>query len=208
MAGISPPALTVETRDALHRGRRLEVFTVGWNLVEALVSGFAGVAAGSPSLVAFGIDAAIESVSGVTLLWRLQDREDHLARETFALRLVGASFLILAAYVLFDSVDALWRRTPPQASWLGVTIAGLSLAVMPWLAHLKREVAGQLDSRALEADARQTDLCAYLSAILLAGLLLNALLGWWWSDPVAGLLMMPIIGREGVTALRGDRCEC
>ena len=119
---------------------------------------------------------------------------------------MGGSFLALAAYVGFDAASSLIRREPPEASYVGIALAVLSLVVMPLLARAKRRVAAGLGSHALEADSRQTDICAYLSAILLGGLLLNALLGWWWADPAAALVMVPIIGKEGVEALRSETC--
>ena len=192
----------------LARGRRLEVLTLGWNVVEGIVSIGAGAVAGSASLIGFGVDSFIESLSGGVLLWRLQDGPDGEARERAALQLVGASFLLLAAYVLWESVEKLATREAPERSLPGIAIAALSLVVMPLLARAKRRVAGGLGSRALHADSRQTDLCAYLSAILLGGLVLNALLAWWWADPIAGLVMTPIIAKEGVDALRGERCAC
>jgi divalent metal cation (Fe/Co/Zn/Cd) transporter len=197
----------LDTRAALRRGRRLEYLTLGWNILEGFLSVGVGIMAGSTALVGFGADSFIESASGGILLWRLQDHDEHAEREATALKLVGWSFLLLAAYVGFDAAQALWTQAPPDATWIGIVIAALSLVVMPVLAHHKRRVAGALDSRAMEADSRQTDLCAYLSAILLAGLLLNALLGWWWADPVAGLIMVPIIANEGRGALRGDVCD-
>jgi divalent metal cation (Fe/Co/Zn/Cd) transporter len=127
-------------------------------------------------------------------------------RERIALKLVGVSFLLLAAYVTFDALKSLVRREPPEASYIGIAIAALSLVVMSLLARAKRRVAAGLNSRALHADSRQTDICAYLSAILLGGLLLNAIVGWWWADPVASLVMVPIIAKEGVEALRGETC--
>lgn len=199
----SPPS----RREALRRGRHLEYLTIGWNVVEAGVSIAAGVVAGSTALIGFGIDAGIESASGATLLWRLQDSEHAEAREEIALKLVGVSFLLLAAWVAYDAVHTLLSRSAPDASPAGIVIASLSLVVMPWLAWRKRRVALLLSSRALQADSRQTSLCAYLSAILLGGLTLNALLGWWWADPVAALIMVPIIANEGVEALRGERCD-
>jgi divalent metal cation (Fe/Co/Zn/Cd) transporter len=190
------------------RGRRLEYLTLGWNVVEGVVSVVAGALAGSASLVGFGVDSFIESLSGGVLLWRLQDGEHGEARERLALKLVGGSFLLLAAYVLWESVAKLVTREAPEASLPGIAIAALSMIVMPVLARAKRRVAAGLGSRALHADSRQTDLCAYLSAILLAGLALNAAFGWWWADPLAGLVMTPIIVKEGIDALRGERCEC
>lgn len=188
----------------LRRGRHLEFLTIGWNSIEALVSVAAGWFAGSVSLIAFGIDSVIESLSGSVLLWRLATDQER--RETQARRLVAITFFILAAYVAFGSARALAMTLPPDASRVGMVIAALSLIVMPILARAKRSVAVRLSSAALEADSRQTDLCAVLSAILLAGLALNAWLGWWWADPVAGLLMVPVIAWEGRRAWRGEAC--
>ena len=188
--------------------RRLEYATLSWNVVEATVSIAAGLLAGSVALLGFGVDAFIESVSGAVLLWRLQVGALGESRERAALRLVGVSFLLLAAYVLFEAAMSLLRREPPEPSTIGIVIATVSLVVMPLLARAKRRVAARMNSRALAADSRQTQLCAYLSAILLVGLALNHLFGWWWSDPLAALVMVPIIAREGVQALRGDSCGC
>lgn len=190
----------------VRRGRALEYLTIGWNVLEAFVAVGAGILAGSVALVGFGVDSVIESTSGAVLLWRLRDGERGEGRERVALRLVGVSFLLLAAYVAFDAARSLLMREAPETSYLGIGVAALSLVVMPLLARAKRQVAAGLNSRAMQADSRQTDLCAYLSAVLLGGLLLNALFGWWWADPLAGLVMAPIIVREGVEALRGETC--
>lgn len=184
------------------------MLTVAWNAVEAVVAIVSGLGAGSAALLGFGLDSLIEGSSGTVLLWRLHGDAGDEGRDELALRLVGVSFLALAAWVAWDAGSALWRAEVPDESMVGIVLAAVSLLVMPVLARAKRRVAGPLGSRALEADSRQTDLCAYLSAILLAGLLLNATLGWWWADPVAGLAMVPIIVREGAEALRGERCEC
>jgi divalent metal cation (Fe/Co/Zn/Cd) transporter len=191
----------------LRRGRVLEYLTLGWNSIEAVVAIAAGVLAGSTALVAFGIDSVIESTSGAVLLWRLQDREDDHRKEALALKLVGVSFLLLATYVAWEAGTSLLNREGPAVSRVGIVLAALSLIVMPLLARAKRKVAASLGSRALDADSRQTDLCAYLSAILLVGLSLNALFGWWWADPLAGLGMVPIIVNEGILALRGETCD-
>lgn len=195
-------------RGQVRRGRGLEYLTVGWNSLEGVIAVGAGLAAGSVALVGFGFDSAIEVASGVALLWRLHmDAPERRERaEQVALKVVGFSLLALAAYVAFDAVKALVTREPPDASYVGVGLAALSLVVMPILARAKRRVAAEINSRALEADSRQTDICAYLSAILLGGLILNALWGWWWADPAAALLMTPIIVKEGVGALRGETC--
>jgi len=200
-------------QSALLRGRRLEYLTVGWNSLEAIASIVAGFFAGSIALVGFGLDSVIETSSGAALLWRLSHANERSAEsreraERIALRIVGASFLALAAYVGVEASSDLWKREAPEHSIPGIVIAALSLIAMPLLARAKRRVARTLKSHALKADSRQTDLCAYLSAILLGGLLLNFLLGWWWADPVAGLIMVPIIVREGVEALKGDPCAC
>jgi divalent metal cation (Fe/Co/Zn/Cd) transporter len=196
----------VERAAGLRRGRLLEYLTIGWNMLEGVVAVGSGLVAGSAALVGFGVDSFIESLSGGTLLWRLRSDEDSERRERIALKLVGVSFLALAAYVAFDAGKSLVLRQPPEDSYVGIALAALSLAVMPLLARAKRRVAAGLNSRALEADSRQTDICAYLSAVLLGGLLLNAFLGWWWADPVAALVMVPIIAKEGVEALRGETC--
>ena len=189
--------------EAVRRGRNLEYFTLGWNSLEAIIAVGAGILAGSVALVGFGVDSVIEVSSGAIILWRLAAGEH---REKLALRLVGASFLALSAYVLFDALKSLIYRELPDVTYVGIAVAALSLIVMPLLARAKRKVAAELNSRAMHADSRQTDLCAYLSAILLGGLLLNAIAGWWWADPVAALIMVPIIAKEGVEALRGETC--
>lgn len=190
----------------IRRGRRLEYLTIAWNSAEAAVALVAGLLAGSIALIGFGLDSVIEVSSGAIVLWRLIADNEH--SERLALKMVGVSFLALAAYVAFDSIKALWLREAPERSLPGIVLAAVSLIVMPLLARGKRRVAAGIGSRALHADSRQTDLCAYLSVILLGGLLLNALLGWWWADPVAGLVMTPIIANEGRKALRGKGCGC
>lgn len=191
----------------IKRGRNLEYITIGWNLLEALIAVSSGLNASSIALIGFGFDSLIESLSGGILLWRLRDGERGEQREGLALRLVGVSFLLLAAYVAFDSVKSLILREAPRPSYVGIILAALSLVVMPLLAKAKRSVAVNLKSRAMHADSRQTDICAYLSAILLAGLGLNALFGWWWADAVAALIMVPIIVKEGFEGLRGEVCD-
>jgi divalent metal cation (Fe/Co/Zn/Cd) transporter len=197
------PAIT----QSLSRGRRLEYLTLAWNSLEAVGAITAGLIAGSIALVGFGFDSVIECASGATLLWRLRDGGE--GRERVALKIVGGSFLLLAAYVAWDAVTALLHREAPNESIFGICVAGASLVAMPLLARAKRKVARELNSGAMQADSRQTDLCAYLSAILLGGLLLNATLHWWWADPVAALIMVPVIVKEGWDGLRGNTCcEC
>ena len=161
------------------------------------------------SLVAFGMDSLIEVTSGAALLWRLRHdfkgtRREQVERTT--LRIAGACFIALAAYILYESGFTLIRHEPPERSIPGIVVAAVSVVVMPLLARAKRRVAAGISSGAMKADSRQADFCAYLSAILLGGLLVNAVLGWWWADPVAGLVMVPIIAKEGVAGLKGKAC--
>jgi divalent metal cation (Fe/Co/Zn/Cd) transporter len=194
----------------LQRGRRLEYFTIVWNAMEGLVAVITGVIAGSISLVGFGIDSFIEVTSGSVLLWRMSVDAEVQRRELNerrALRIVGVCFLLLAAYITYESVLDLWSRRAPEHSIPGIVLACVSLVVMPVLSRAKRKVGRGLGSAAMHADAKQTEFCAYLSAILLAGLLLNALFGLWWADPVAALIMVPIIAREGIEGLQGKACD-
>lgn len=193
----------------VQRGRRLEYFTVGWNAIEGMVAVVAGLIAGSIALVGFGLDSFIEVTSGLTLLWRISVDADVHRRELNekrALRIVGVCFLLLAAYVAYESVSDLWSKKAPEHSAPGIILACVSLIVMPMLSRAKRKVGLALGSAAMHADAKQTEFCTYLSAILLLGLLLNAIFGLWWADPVAGLVMVPIIAKEGIEGLQGKAC--
>jgi len=196
----------------VRRGLRLNYLTLAYNTVEAIVAIAAGLVAGSVALVGFGVDSGIEVTASAAAQWRLRADLDPVRRERVERvthRVIGASFLVLAAYVAVDSVTTLWKREAPAASPAGLMILVLSLLVMPVLARAKRRVARALLSRALEADAAQTSLCAYLSLIALAGVGLNAAFGWWWADPVAALAMVPIVAKEGMEGLRGEAgCEC
>jgi divalent metal cation (Fe/Co/Zn/Cd) transporter len=203
--------MALDRHHLARRGRRLEYLTIAWNSLEGLAAIAAGALAGSVSLVGFGVDSAIEVTSGAALLWRLSADHDPARRERrerLALRIVAVAFLALATYIAVEAAADLWNGAAPAPSPVGIGLAVASLVIMPLLARAKRRVAGALGSRALHADATQTDLCAYLSAILLGGLVLNATFGLWWADPVAALLMTPIIVTEGVKGLRGDACPC
>jgi divalent metal cation (Fe/Co/Zn/Cd) transporter len=194
-----------EAASLLARGRRLEYLTIAWNSFEAVVALASGMMAGSVALIGFGLDSVIETASAFIVLWRFRGSE---RREQTARRLVGVCFLLLAAYVAIESLRTLWMRAQPERSVPGILIAVAAIIVMPLLGRAKRRVAGELKSEALHSDSRQADFCAYLSAILLTGLLLHAEFGWWWADPVAALVMVPIVVREGVQGLRGEACGC
>jgi divalent metal cation (Fe/Co/Zn/Cd) transporter len=192
-----PPAVGLR-----RRAIRLEYFTVGWNTLEAVVALVAGWFASSIALQGFGLDSVIETIAGLTVLWRFRQRgleEEHA--EARAVRVVGLTFLALAVYVGYEAVGDLWLRRAPEFSLAGSILALASLIVMPILGIAKRRTAGRLNSKALAADGMQTMLCAYLSATLLLGLSLNGLLGWWWADPIAALAMTIFMVREGLEAL-------
>lgn len=201
----------VEREGLVRRGQRLSWLTLGYNSLEGFVAIVAGLLAGSVALVGFGFDSAIELAASAAALWRLNADVDPVERERvelLTLRAVGVLFLALALYVTLDAVNALLKQEAPDESTVGIVLAAASLVVMPLLARAKRKVAISLGSRALRAESQQTQLCTYLSAILLGGLTLNAFFGWWWADPAAALIMVPIIGKEGVEALRGhDDCN-
>jgi divalent metal cation (Fe/Co/Zn/Cd) transporter len=199
----------LERPAVVRHGRRLEYFTIAWNALEGLVAVVAGAIAGSISLVGFGIDSFVEVTSGSVLLWRMSVDAEVQRRELNerrALRIVGVCFLLLAAYIAHESALDLWSRRAPEHSIPGIVLACVSLVVMPLLSRAKRKVGRALGSAAMHADAKQTEFCTYLSAILLAGLLLNTLFGLWWADPVAGLVMVPIIAKEGIDGLQGRAC--
>ena len=200
---------TLNRERLILQGRRLEYFTIGYNSLEGLVSIVAGIVAGSVSLIGFGLDSLIEVTSGAALLWRLHHDLDHSRRERVertTLRVVGGCFIALALYILYESGSTLIGNKEAARSIPGIMVAAVSVVVMPLLARAKRRVAVGIGSAAMKADSRQTDFCTYLSAVLLGGLVLNAVVGWWWADPVAGLVMVPIIAKEGVDGLRGKAC--
>lgn len=201
--------LAIDRASAVRRGKRLEYATIVYNSMEGLIGLGAGLVAGSIALVGFGFDSIIEVTSGAVLLWRLRADVDPARREhveAVSVRIVGICFLVLALYIAYDSVRMFLLREAPERSLPGIALAIASLVVMPILARAKRRVARMIASNALAADAKQTELCMYLSAILLGGLVLNATFGWWWADPAAGLLMIPIVLREGLKGIKGRSC--
>lgn len=194
----------------LRRAIALEGVTVGYNTMEGIVAIAAGLAAGSVALTGFGIDSVIEVTSGTLLWWRLRTELGSPPLgptvERRAARGAGLLLLALGVYILADSARHLVTASRPESSQVGLILTGLSLIVMPLLARAKLGVAEKLGSRALRADAHETIVCAWLSATTLVGLGLNALFGWWWADPIAALVMLPLIVREGVEAWRAEPC--
>ena len=192
----------------------LTAATIVWNSLEAVIALVGGILAGSIALIGFGLDSVVEVASALVIVWRLTristDREGQERAERRAVRLIALSFYGIAAYVTVDAASTLLGlRDEPQRSSLGLAITALSLVVMPTLAWAKRRVAARLGSVALRADAAQTQLCTYLSAVVLLGLAANALLGWWWMDPVAGLVVAVLALREGWEAwTSGELCDC
>jgi divalent metal cation (Fe/Co/Zn/Cd) transporter len=191
------------------RARTLAWVGLGWHVVEAAVAIGAGVAASSVALVGFGADSLIEAFAGIVILWLVAGgRASSSPAERRAQRLVAASFVVLAAYIGVESIRDLAGGHHPDASWVGIGLSVVTLLTMPPLAAAKRRVGEQLHSSAMASESRQTLLCAYLSAGLLAGLLANAALGWWWADPVVALGIGGVALREARDAWRGDACGC
>lgn len=194
----------------LRHALRLEALTIAWNVLEAAIAITAGILAGSIALVGFGLDSVIETVAAVALYWRLRaeltgtDGPELERVERRALQVVGFTFLVLAAYILYEAGSTLWFREAPEPSPVGLVLASLSLIIMPLLAFAKLRAGRRLESRALIADSKETFVCSYLSFALLLGLGANAAFGAWWADPVAALLMLPWVVKEGLEAIRGD----
>lgn len=198
------PAAEVERRRLLgRRAKMLAIFLVAYNVIEAIVAISAGVVAGSIALVGFGLDSVIEVSSGLIIVWQFSHKIPE-AREWRALRLLAFSFFALAAYVGFESLRALFSGGEPESSTAGIVLAAVSLILMPAIALAQRRTGRALGSKAVVAGSTQTLLCAYLSAVLLTGLVLNATLGWSWADPVAGLVIAAVAVREGLEAWRGE----
>lgn len=189
------------------RAQLLAAASVTYNLIEAVIAITAGLVAGSIALVGFGLDSVVEVSSGLIILWQFRHPLPE-SRERRALRLMALSFFALAAYVAFESVRALLGGHEPDTSLVGIGLAAASLLIMPFLSWAQRRTGRRLGSNAVVADSTQTLLCAYLSAVLLAGLTLNATLGWSWADPIAGLVIAAVAVREGLEAWRGHGCAC
>ncbi|WP_238018166.1 cation transporter [Dactylosporangium sp. AC04546] len=198
--------LRAPRRAALTRRIRwLVAATITYNVVEAVVAITAGRVASSTALVGFGLDSVIEVASAAAVAWQFSG-DDHERRERTALRVIAVSFFALAAYVTVESVRALAGADRAEHSTVGLVLAALSLAVMPVLSAAQRRAGRELGSASAVADSKQTLLCTYLSAVLLAGLAVNSLFGWWWADPLAALAIAAVAVKEGRDAWRGEAC--
>lgn len=210
--GSAPTRVTIrlapgEREAAVARARHLNQISLAWNVGEMFVALFAGIAAGSVSLIGFGIDSGIEVSAAVILAWRLhQERRGGCMAEydRTATRLIALAFVALATYVWVDGISDLIGRARPEASLPGLVLAVVSLILMPWLARQKHALAPAIGSQAVSADAQQTSLCALLSAVLIVGLGLNSLFGWWWADPVAALVIGALALEAGRRVWRAD----
>jgi divalent metal cation (Fe/Co/Zn/Cd) transporter len=206
-AGCCPPSEVAPDRRGVlvRRVRLLVAATIAYNVVEAVVALTAGTAASSGALVGFGLDSVVEVASAVAVAWQFSGRDPE-ARERRALKLIALSFFALAGYVTAESGWAFFTAAAPESSVTGVVLAAVSLVVMPVLSAAQRRTGRELGSASAVADSRQTLLCTHLSAVLLAGLLLNAVLNWWWADPAVALAIAAVAAKEGRTAWRGEHC--
>jgi divalent metal cation (Fe/Co/Zn/Cd) transporter len=206
LPSLRPAGPTTQRRARLTRTIRLLVAaTISYNVIEAVVAITAGTAASSTALIGFGLDSVIEVSSAAAIAWQFSD-PDHAKREKTALRIIAVSFFALAAYVSVESLRALFGGEQAGPSTVGLVLAGLSLLVMPILSAAQRRAGRELGSVSAVADSKQTLLCTYLSAVLLVGLALNSLFGWWWADPAAALIIAAVAIKEGRGAWRGDTC--
>jgi divalent metal cation (Fe/Co/Zn/Cd) transporter len=202
---VAPSTSTTGSRRSLvRRARRLAWIGLGWHGIEATVAIVAGAVAGSVALVGFGADSLIELAAGLVVLWRLASA--RAITERSAQQIIAVFFYLLSAYVAVEAIRSLAAGDRPAVSWVGIGLSALTLATMPALAKAKGRVAEQLGSSATKSESRQTMLCAYLSAGLLLGLGLNALLEWWWADPITALGIAAVAVKEGRNAWRGEAC--
>ncbi len=209
-APSATPSLPAEERAGLvRRAKALAWIGVGWHVVEAAIAILAGLAASSIALIGFGADSLVESAAGFIVLWRFAAaRSASEAAERRAQQLIAISFYVLAAYIAVEAIRSLTGGNEPATSWVGIGLAAFTAVTMPPLAIAKARVGARLGSCATKSEGRQNMLCAYLSLGLLAGLVANALLGWWWADPVAALAIAGVAAREGRDAWRGEDSCC
>lgn len=204
---VAEPLAASERDRLVSRARLLAGLGIAWHAVEAAVAVIAGLAAGSIALIGFGADSVVESFAGFILIWRFSaQRSRSEAAEQRAQRLIGVSFFVIAVYVGLEAARTLFAAEHPEVSWVGIGLAAVTLVTMPVLAGAKARVGEQLGSSATKSEGRQNLLCAYLSAGLLVGLGANALLGWWWADPLTAMLIAGVAVNEGREAWRGEAC--
>ena len=201
---VTPP----QERVALERRARLLAWGGnGWHVVEFAVAIVAGILAASPALIGFSLDSLIELAAGFIIVWLYRLRSGD-ADERRAQQLVAATYFLLVVFILVESAYTLIGGRHPDASWVGIGLAAFTAPTMPLLAHVKRRTGHKLGSSATVSEAAQNQICAYLSIALLAGLLANALAGWWWADPAAALTIAVLVAKEGIDSWRGESCDC
>lgn len=206
MTTLGPAHIAPERKAILHRRIRWIVgFTIGYNLIEAVVSVVAGSAASSAALIGFGLDSLVEVLSAAAVAWQFS-RADPEKYEKATLRVIALAFFLLAAYVSVSAVLSLTGAVEPEHSMLGIIITAVSVIVMPFVSWFERRTGRELGSATAVADSKQTLMCTYLSAAVLIGLLLNSVLGWTWADPIAALVIAVFAIREGLEAWKGDTC--
>ncbi len=203
--GVALGPSSARSRVLARRIRIVVAATIAYNAVEAVIALSAGAIASSSALVGFGLDSIVEVLSAAAVAWQFSAR-DPQRRERFALRLIAVSFFGLAVFVTTDALRALLTASPADESGIGIALALVSLIVMPTVSWIERRAGRELGSATAVADSKQTLVCAYLSAALLIGLVLNAAFGWWWADPLAALVIAGFAIREGIEAWRGDGC--
>jgi len=209
LAAARPPLSPRREVALMRRASLLARLGIAWHVAEAAVAIAAGAAAGSVALVGFGADSVIESLAGLVVIWRFADDRRHSAlAELRAQRLIGASFAAVGAYVAVAALRALLGASHPESSWIGIGLALVTLVAMPLLSRAKARVGRELGSAATVSEGRQNLLCAYLSAGLLVGLGANAVLGWWWADPITALAIAGVALQEARAAWRGEACDC
>ena len=202
------PVLAAQERLALERRARMLAWGGnGWHLIEFGVAIVAGVIAASPALIGFSLDSLIELAAGFVIVWLFRLRSGY-ADERRAQQLVALAYLLLVVFIVAESIATVFGGRHPETSWLGIGLAAFTAATMPLLALTKRRVGYKLGSSATVSEAAQNQICAYLSIALLAGLLANALAGWWWADPAAALAIAALATNEGVDSWRGNSCGC
>lgn len=204
-APSTTPVDTARRRQLSRRVRWLVTATITYNVIEAAIAISAGASADSTALIGFGLDSVIEVASAAAVAWQFSGADPE-ARERTALKIIACSFFALAAYVTVEAVRAFIGVAHPDGSLVGIVLAAVSVAVMPLLSYAQRRTGRDLGSNSAVADSKQTLLCTYLSGVLLVGLVLNELLGWWWADPLAGLCIATLAGKEGHKAWRGEHC--